>query len=87
MAAAEQAAGMEEAMKDKSQGPETPVVQDRAVDRRGFLKSIGGASVAGAAVATGAAAPALAAESDADQKKTRYRETDHVKAYYRTNRY
>ena len=25
--------------------------------------------------------------SDADKKKARYRETDHVKAYYRTNRY
>ena len=58
-----------------------------AVDRRGFMKSIGGASIAGAAVATGAAAPAEAAESDADKKKARYRETDHVKAYYRTNRY
>ena len=58
-----------------------------AVDRRGFLKSIGGASVAGAAVAVGAAPPAAAAENDDDKKKSRYRETDHVKAYYRTNRY
>ncbi len=59
----------------------------KAVDRRGFLKSIGGVSVAGAAVAAGATAPAEASESDADKKKTRYRETDHVKAFYRTNRY
>ncbi|CAN0505977.1 unnamed protein product, partial [Phaeothamnion confervicola] len=58
-----------------------------SVDRRGFLRSIGGASVAGAAVAVGAAPPAEAAESDADKKKTRYQESDHVKAYYRTNRY
>ncbi len=58
-----------------------------AVDRRGFLRSVGGASVAGAAVAAGSALPAAAAESDADKKKARYRETDHVKAYYRTNRY
>jgi anaerobic selenocysteine-containing dehydrogenase len=59
---------------------------DTATDRRGFLKSIGGASVAGAAVAVGAA-PVEAAEDDAGKKKARYQETDHVKAYYRTNRY
>ena len=59
----------------------------RAVDRRSFLKSIGGASVGGAAVAVGAAAPVMAAESDGDKKKARYRESDHVKAYYRVNRY
>ncbi len=59
----------------------------RSVDRRGFLKSIGGAGVAGAAVAVGAPAPAAAAENDADKKKARYRETEHVKAFYRTNRY
>lgn len=59
----------------------------KAVDRRGFLRSIGGASVAGAAVAVGAPAPAAATEGEADKKKVRYRETDHVKAFYRTNRY
>lgn len=59
----------------------------KSVDRRGFLRSIGGAGVAGAAAAVGAAPTAEAAESDADKKKGRYRETDHVKAYYRTNRY
>lgn len=60
---------------------------ERAVNRRGFLKSIGGASVAGAAIAVGAPAPAEAAESDVEKKKARYRETEHVKAFYRTNRY
>lgn len=59
----------------------------KAVDRRGFLKSIGGASVATAAVAVGAPAPAVAAESDDEKRKARYRETEHVKAFYRTNRY
>ena len=60
---------------------------DKAVDRRGFLRSIGGASVAAGAVAVGAPASAAAAENDADKKKARYRESDHVKAFYRTNRY
>lgn len=67
-------------MKAKSEGK-------AAVDRRGFLRSMGGASVAGAAVVAGVPAPAQATENDADKKKARYRETDHVKAFYRTNRY
>jgi len=55
-------------------------------DRRGFLKSLGG--VAGIAAASASvAAPALAAENDSEKRKKRYRETDHVKAFYRTNRY
>ena len=66
-------------MKDKTKA--------KSVDRRGFLRSVGGASVAGAAIAVGTAAPAAATESDADKKKARYRETDHVKWFYRTNRY
>jgi hypothetical protein len=55
--------------------------------RRNFLRAgIAGASVA--AASTGAAiAPAQATESDTDKKKARYRETDHVKKYYATNRY
>ena len=74
-------------MKDHAEGRAPDRASDRATDRRGFLKSIGGASVAGAAVAVGAAPPANAAENDADKKKARYRESEHVKAYYRTNRY
>lgn len=55
--------------------------------RRTFLRAgLAGASVA--AAATGAAVtPVQAAESDADKKKARYKETDHVKKYYATNRY
>jgi anaerobic selenocysteine-containing dehydrogenase len=57
--------------------------------RRGFLKALGlGAGAAAAGVAGDAAVnPALAVESVDDRKKSRYRETDHVKTYYRTNRY
>jgi hypothetical protein len=62
---------------------------EKAVDRRGFLRSIG----AGAGVAAAAAtAPLVATEAQAydpgsDETKARYRETDHVKTYYKTNRY
>ena len=61
----------------------------KAVDRRGFLKALGaGASVAVTAAA-GSVAPAaaVAGESDVEKKKARYKETEHVKQYYRTNRY
>jgi hypothetical protein len=56
------------------------------VARRDFLRVLG----AGAAVT--AAAP-LATEAKADsesndeKRKARYKETDHVKAFYRVNRY
>jgi hypothetical protein len=56
-----------------------------AVDRRSFFKALG----AGAAVAVtpAAIAPAQAMDPGSEEKKARYRETDHVKAFYRTNRY
>jgi hypothetical protein len=62
--------------------------QDKSrVGRRDFLRVMG----AGAGLAATAAAPlatgAAAAESDEDKRKARYKETDHVKTYYRVNRY
>jgi hypothetical protein len=55
--------------------------------RREFLRALGaGAGVA--AVVPPLASEALAdSENDQDKRKARYRETDHVKAYYRVNRY
>ena len=62
--------------------------QDKAkLGRRDFLRAMG----VGAGLAVAAAAPlateAAATESDADKKKARYKESDHVKTYYRVNRY
>ena len=56
-----------------------------AVDRRSFFKALG----AGAAVAVTPAVvtPAQALNPGNEEKKARYRESDHVKAFYRTNRY
>jgi anaerobic selenocysteine-containing dehydrogenase len=67
---------------EQDKAPETV---DRS--RRNFLRAgIAGASVA--AAGTGAAVmPAAATESDAEKTKARYKETDHVKTYYATNRY
>jgi hypothetical protein len=58
-----------------------------AVARRDFLRVLG----AGATVAAGAplaASPARAdSENNDEKRKSRYKESDHIKAYYRTNRY
>jgi hypothetical protein len=57
-----------------------------SLGRRDFLRALG----VGAAAT---AAPPLATEAVADsetndeKRKARYKETDHVKAYYRVNRY
>jgi hypothetical protein len=59
-----------------------------AVDRRGFLKaaSLGGVAAA-ASVAPGAITPAEAYDPGEAETRARYRETEHVKAFYRTNSY
>lgn len=54
------------------------------LDRRNFFM-LGGSVAAAAAVPLAAEAQTI--ESDADKKKARYRETDHVKTFYRVNRY
>ena len=54
--------------------------------RRGFLKGAGIAGVA-AAASVAAVGEAEATESRQDARKARYRETDHVRRYYATNRY
>ena len=58
----------------------------RTVGRREFLRALG-------VGATAAAAAPLATQAQADtetndeKRKARYKETDHVKTYYRVNRY
>lgn len=55
------------------------------VSRRGFFGAAAGVSVG--AVAAGAAVPAFAEEVGDERTKQRYQETEHVQAFYRTNRY
>jgi hypothetical protein len=59
------------------------------VGRRDFLRKVGiGAVGAGAAVAAPLTGPAHAdSESFDEKRKARYQETDHIKTYYRVNRY
>jgi hypothetical protein len=56
------------------------------VGRREFLRAMGaGAGLAAVApLATGAKADT---ESNDEKRKARYKETDHVKTFYRVNRY
>ena len=61
----------------------------KAMDRRKFLGAVGGASSAAVAVAVSpiAATEAQAYDPGPNETKARYRESDHVKAFYRTNGY
>jgi hypothetical protein len=56
----------------------------KKVDRRGFLRAIGAGAVAATPLTTAASADS---ESNDEKRKSRYRETDHVKTYYHVNRY
>jgi hypothetical protein len=60
------------------------------IDRRNFIRTRGsGSAIAAAAAAApiAAATEAHAYDPGADERKARYRETDDVKAFYRTNGY
>jgi GH24 family phage-related lysozyme (muramidase) len=59
------------------------------VGRRDFLRKVGIGTVgAGATLATPLVMPAQAdSETDQEKRKARYKETEHVKTYYRVNRY
>jgi hypothetical protein len=71
-----------------SKAGETTMSQDAkkpAVDRRSFFKALGaGATVA---VTPALVTPAEAVDPGKDETKARYRESEHVKAFYRVNRY
>jgi len=58
----------------------------RKLGRRELFAAIGG--VAAAAATAPAASPTWADSESADEKrKPRYKESDHIKNYYRVNRY
>lgn len=57
-----------------------------AINRRNFLRAVGGASTAAAATAL-TPGEAQAYDPGEQEAGARYRETDHVKAFYRVNGY
>jgi hypothetical protein len=66
----------------------TAMAPHKKVGRRDFLRALG----AGAGVAVTASGPlvreaAADSETSDEKRKARYKETEHVKAYYRVNRY
>lgn len=56
------------------------------VGRREFLRVLGAGATAAAATPLATAAKADTENND-EKRKTRYKETDHVKAFYRVNKY
>jgi hypothetical protein len=61
---------------------------ERKFGRREFLRALGaGAGVASAAAIPGATTAMADSENETEKRKTRYKETDHVKTFYRVNRY
>jgi hypothetical protein len=76
-------------MTKRMDGPEGGS-QEAGLGRRDLLKVLGvGAGAAAATVVPVAVEPAAAqgADKEADRNKARYRESEHVKTFYRTNRY
>ena len=58
-----------------------------ALSRRNFLRAFGGASTTAVAAAALAPTEAQAYDAGEEEMRARYQETDHVKAFYRVNRY
>jgi hypothetical protein len=61
-------------------------VDKTSLGRRQFLHTLG-AGAAAAAVSPLALEAKADSENNDEKRKSRYKESDHVKAYYRVNRY
>ena len=72
--------------KPSDKAPATKPLDAKGLDRR-RLFMMGGSAVAAAAIVPMASSEAEADESQAERVKARYKETAHVKDYYRVNRY
>lgn len=59
----------------------------RTLGRREFLRTFGAGATIVAAAAPLAGEARADAETADEKRKARYRETDHVKTFYRVNRY
>ena len=58
-----------------------------AMGRREFLRTLGVSTAAAAASGPLAIEARADTETNDEKRKARYQETDHVKTYYRVNRY
>jgi hypothetical protein len=57
------------------------------VGRRDFLRVLGAGAGAAAAVGSMPTSARADSETNDEKRKSRYRETEHVKAFYRVNKY
>ena len=61
--------------------------RERKLGRRDFLRTLGVGATAVAATTPLAGEARADTETNDEKRKARYRETEHVKTYYRVNRY
>ena len=61
--------------------------QKPKVGRREFLRTLGAGATVAVAAAPLAGEARADTESNDEKRKSRYRETEHVKTFYRVNRY
>jgi hypothetical protein len=61
--------------------------RERKLGRRDFLRTLGAGATVVAATAPLAGEARADTETNDEKHKARYRETEHVKTYYRVNRY
>lgn len=61
------------------------IKKEKGIGRRGFFGVAAAAATTG--VVAGGARPVFAEEVGDERTKARYQETEHVQAFYRTNRY
>jgi hypothetical protein len=61
--------------------------RESKLGRRDFLRTLGAGATAVAATAPLAGEARADTESNDEKRKARYKETEHVKTYYRVNRY
>ncbi|MEO1200346.1 MAG: hypothetical protein AAFX39_14125 [Pseudomonadota bacterium] len=59
--------------------------EKQGIGRRGFFGAVAAAASVG--VLAAGARPVIAEETGDERTKQRYQETEHVQAFYRTNRY
>jgi ribosomal protein L12E/L44/L45/RPP1/RPP2 len=64
-----------------------PTLAGRELGRRDFLRTLGAGTAAVAAAGPLALPAAADTESNSEKRKARYKETEHVKTFYRVNRY
>ena len=58
-----------------------------ALGRREFLRTLGAGATAAVAAGPLASSSHADTENNDEKRKARYKETEHVKTYYRVNRY